>query len=106
MSALRCGTAVPAGLLPGRPSPGGGEGRDHGAGRPLPLPRRPTERGTRHLHELIRAVEEGYQATAFFVIQMENALDFAPNDDTDPAFGQALRQAAGRGWRSPPIPAA
>ena len=62
------------------------------------FPDAPTERGTRHLHELIRAVEEGYQATAFFVIQMENALDFAPNDDTDPAFGQALRQAArGRG---------
>ena len=52
------------------------------------FPDAPTERGTRHLHELIRAVEEGYQATAFFVIQMENALDFAPNDDTDPAFGQ------------------
>ena len=42
------------------------------------FPDAPTERGTRHLHELIRAVEEGYQATAFFVIQMENALDFAP----------------------------
>ena len=52
------------------------------------FPDAPTERGTRHLHELIRAVEEGYQATAFFVIQMENAMDFAPNDDTDPAFGQ------------------
>ena len=61
------------------------------------FPDAPTERGTRHLHELIRAVEEGYQATAFFVIQMENALDFAPNDDTDPAFGQALRQAARAG---------
>ena len=61
------------------------------------FPDAPTERGTRHLHELIRAVEEGYRATAFFVIQMENALDFAPNDDTDPAFGQALRQAARAG---------
>ena len=27
----------------------------------------------------------------------DNALDFAPNDDTDPAFGQALRQAARAG---------
>lgn len=61
------------------------------------FPDAPTERGTRHLHELIRAVEEGYRATAFFVIQMENALDFAPNDDTDPAFGVALRQAAEAG---------
>ena len=58
------------------------------------FPDAPTERGTRHLHELIRAVEEGYRATAFFVIQMADAEDFSPNDETDPAFGVALRQAA------------
>ena len=58
------------------------------------FPDAPTERGTRHLHELIRAVEEGYRATAFFVIQMADAEDFSPNDKTDPAFGVALRQAA------------
>ena len=57
------------------------------------FPDAPTERGTRHLHELIRAVEEGYRATAFFVIQMAEVVDFAPNDDTHPAFGAALRQA-------------
>ena len=47
--------------------------------------------------ELIRAVEEGYRATAFFVIQMADAEDFSPNDETDPAFGVALRQAAEAG---------
>lgn len=61
------------------------------------FPDAPTERGTRHLHELIRAVEEGYRATAFFVIQMAEAEDFSPNDETDPAFGVALRQAAEAG---------
>ena len=61
------------------------------------FPDAPTERGTRHLHELIRAVEEGYRATAFFVIQMADAEDFSPNDKTDPAFGVALRQAAEAG---------
>ena len=61
------------------------------------FPDAPTERGTRHLHELIRAVEEGYRATAFFVIQMADAEDFSPNDETDPAFGVALRQAAEAG---------
>lgn len=61
------------------------------------FPDAPTERGTRHLHELIRAVEEGYWATAFFVIQMADAEDFSPNDKTDPAFGVALRQAAEAG---------
>ena len=57
------------------------------------FPDAPTERGVKHLHELMRAVELGHQATAFFVIQMADVLDFAPNDVTHPAFGAALRQA-------------
>ena len=61
------------------------------------FPDAPTERGVRHLHELMRAVEEGHRATAFFVIQMADAEDFSPNDKTDPAFGVALRQAAEAG---------
>ena len=28
---------------------------------------------------------------------MENVVDFAPNDDTHPAFGAALREAAAAG---------
>ena len=46
----------------------------------------------KHLHELMRAVELGYRATVFFVIQMADVADFAPNDATHPAFGEALRQ--------------
>ena len=61
------------------------------------FPDAPTERGVKHLQELMGAVEQGHAATAFFVIQMEEAVDFAPNDATQPAFGQALRQAAERG---------
>ena len=37
------------------------------------------------------------EITAFFVIQMADVLDFAPNDATHPAFGEALREAARRG---------
>lgn len=61
------------------------------------FPDAPTERGVRHLHTLMHAVEQGHRATVFFVVQMENVLDFAPNDETHPAFGQALRQAAEAG---------
>ena len=61
------------------------------------FPDAPTERGVRHLHTLTRAVEQGYRATVFFVVQMGDVLDFAPNDETHPAFGQALRQAAKAG---------
>lgn len=61
------------------------------------FPDAPTERGVRHLHELMRAVALGHRATVFFVIQMADIADFAPNDATHPAFGAALRQAAAAG---------
>lgn len=61
------------------------------------FPDAPTERGVKHLRELIRATEQGHRATAFFVVQMAEAEDFAPNDETHPAFGAALRQAAAAG---------
>ena len=61
------------------------------------FPDAPTERGVKHLHELIHAVELGHQATAFFVIQMADVLDFLPNDVTHPTFGAALRQAKAAG---------
>lgn len=61
------------------------------------FPDAPTERGVRHLHTLMRAVEQGHRATVFFVVQMADVLDFSPNDSTDPAFGQALRHAAAAG---------
>ena len=61
------------------------------------FPDAPTERGIKHLRELERAVAEGHRATVFFVIQMADVLDFAPNDVTHPAFGQALRHAAAAG---------
>ncbi len=61
------------------------------------FPDAPTERGVKHIRELMRAVEQGYRATAFFVVQMAQVADFAPNDDTHPAFGAALRQAIAAG---------
>lgn len=61
------------------------------------FPDAPTERGIKHLQELIHAVREGYRASAVFVIQMEDVVDFAPNDVTHPAFGAALREAAAAG---------
>ncbi len=61
------------------------------------FPDAPTERGIKHIRELQQAVEEGLDATLFFVVQMEGICSVAPNDDTHPAFGQALRAAAAAG---------
>ena len=61
------------------------------------FPDAPTQRGAKHLRGLLRAVEQGYRAAVCFVIQMKGPSVFRPNDRTDPAFGQALRQAAAGG---------
>ena len=61
------------------------------------FPDAPTQRGAKHLRELIRAVEAGYQAYALFVIQMSDVQYLHPNDATDPEFSEALRKAAQAG---------
>lgn len=61
------------------------------------FPDAPTERGVKHLRGLRRAVEQGYRAAVFFVVQMKGPRLFRPNDGTHPAFGQALREAAAAG---------
>ena len=57
------------------------------------FPDAPTERGTKHLRELIRCLAEGYEACLLLVIQMEEVRWFEPNNRTDPAFAEALRAA-------------
>jgi sugar fermentation stimulation protein A len=57
------------------------------------FPDAPTERGRKHILEMIKAVEQGYQGFLFFLIQLKGCHTFTPNDLMDPAFGQALRLA-------------
>ena len=61
------------------------------------FPDAPTERGVKHLNELTASVSEGYEAYVLFVIQMKEIRSFSPNDAMHPAFGEALRKAAGNG---------
>ena len=61
------------------------------------FPDAPTERGVKHVRELIAAHETGYEAMICFVLQRENVVSLRPNDRTHPAFGEALREAAASG---------
>ncbi len=63
------------------------------------FPDAPSERAVKHVEELIKAKEEGYQVYVLFVIQMENAAYFTPNEDTHPQFARALEEAAASGVR-------
>lgn len=61
------------------------------------FPDAPTQRGTKHLNELIKALENGYEAYIVFIVQMENVNFFTPNTKNDPDFSEALRKAAKEG---------
>ena len=57
------------------------------------FPDAPTERGVKHIHELIRAKKEGYHAILAFVIQMDGISEVHPNIETHPEFGAAMKEA-------------
>ena len=61
------------------------------------FPDAPTERGAKHIRGLTAAVGEGYGGYILFVIQMSDVKYIRPHDETDPAFGAALREAARNG---------
>lgn len=63
------------------------------------FPDAPTERGVKHIRELMRCLDDGYEAYILFVIQMKGVHAFEPNDRTHPAFGETLWEAAGKGVR-------
>ena len=57
------------------------------------FPDAPTERGVKHLQELVKCREAGFEAYVLSVIQMKGVRYLEPNDKTHPAFGEALRRA-------------
>lgn len=57
------------------------------------FPDAPTERGVKHINQLIKAVKEGYKGYILFVVQMGDVRVFEPNDETHKAFGDKLREA-------------
>ena len=61
------------------------------------FPDAPTERGIKHIYELIDATENGYEAYIFFVVQMKHCLYFTPNKETHPEFASALKLAEEKG---------
>jgi len=57
------------------------------------FPDAPTERGVKHIHELIAARKQGYWSGIVFVIQMPKVREVQPNLETQPSFGEALALA-------------
>jgi len=61
------------------------------------FPDAPTERGTKHLNELIKLKKEGFRTAVFFLIQHPLAESFRPNWENDPLFSKTLNEAYKKG---------
>ena len=61
------------------------------------FPDAPTERGVKHLEELISAKQEGYNCKIAFVIQMEGITEVRGNTTTHPEFAATLQKAKDAG---------
>lgn len=57
------------------------------------FPDAPTERGTKHVLEMIEAVNQGYRGTIFFLIQMKGPQSFKLNWKMDRKFSEAVKLA-------------
>ena len=57
------------------------------------FPDAPTERGTKHLKELIKLKQEGSRTVVFFLIQHPLGDTFQPNWENDPKFSTTLVKA-------------
>ena len=61
------------------------------------FPDAPTERGAKHLKELIKLKKEGNRCVVFFLIQHPSGDFFRPNWDNDPVFSETLNEAYDEG---------
>lgn len=57
------------------------------------FPDAPTQRGVKHLNELCKCIDSGYEAYVFFIIQMKDVHLFVPNRRTHSEFADALIKA-------------
>ncbi|WIV12644.1 DNA/RNA nuclease SfsA [Proteiniborus sp. MB09-C3] len=61
------------------------------------FPDAPTERGAKHVLEMIEAVKEGYRGALFFLIQMKGPNVFRLNWQMDKVFSEAVKLASENG---------
>jgi sugar fermentation stimulation protein A len=61
-----------------------------------------SERGTKHLKELIRLRRRGFRSAVVFVIQRQDCAVFRPADEIDPEYGRWLRRAIRAGVEALP----
>ena len=63
-----------------------------------------TERGQKHLQEMMDLMEQGFTCEMIYVIQREDCTEFTPADHIDPEYGKLLRKAVKKGLKVSALP--
>ena len=61
-----------------------------------------TERGQKHLQEMMDLMQEGHACELVFAVQRTDCTEFAVADDVDPEYGRLLREAVKQGLKVHP----
>ena len=61
------------------------------------FPDAPTERGVKHINELVSCLEQGFEAYIIFVVQMKGVQKFEPNAEHHKEFADTLNYAREKG---------
>lgn len=61
------------------------------------FPDAPTERGVKHINELVSCLEQGFEAYIIFVVQMKGVEVFEPNAEHHKEFADTLNYAREKG---------
>ncbi len=61
------------------------------------FPDAPTLRGKRHVEELIKAKQDGFNSAVLFLIMRDDAVEFSPNWEMDPEFSNTLKISKEKG---------
>ncbi|MBI2183493.1 MAG: DNA/RNA nuclease SfsA [Thaumarchaeota archaeon] len=72
------------------------------------FPDAPTERGTKHVLELLKAKQESFRACVVFIVQRSDAVVMRPYWENDARFGEAVWEASRKGveifaWKVRPV---
>ena len=62
-----------------------------------------TQRGQKHIEEMVKLIKKGHRAELIFAIQRVDVVAFAPADDLDPEYSRLLRAAIKQGLVVSPI---
>ena len=63
-----------------------------------------TERGQKHIIEMMELINQGFSCEFIFVIQREDCKSFSPADEIDSEYGRLLRKAVNRGLKITALP--